>query len=219
MARYKSSVEIQGSIGDLVYYQLNGIPVVRRKSGFNKKSFKEKESYQKVRENSSEFGQCSKAGKLVREALHELVPYAEDKYFYQKVAKLMTEIKDLDQSSERGKRNVPEGLKGLKAKEVLRNFQWGEMPKVHPKIHIEKDLFSSTLFLPKLAKGQVLELITIHLDLSVYEFEIESEEFSLEKSQAIALSESKTSIEVDATLYFAGVKNKDMNYLQMGFLG
>jgi hypothetical protein len=63
MATYESLIKIKGSIGDLVFYSLNGKNVVRKKSGFNKNAFKKSPSYEKVRQNSSEFGHCSKAGK------------------------------------------------------------------------------------------------------------------------------------------------------------
>ena len=76
--------------------------MVRKKSGFNRDDFKTKENYARVRENSSEFGHCSKRGKCSRNAIY---PY------YKNVAtdicirnsKLMTAIKDLDSVSERGK--------------------------------------------------------------------------------------------------------------------
>ena len=63
MARYKSILQFQGSIDGLVFYELNGVSVVRKKSGFNRDDFKTKENYARVRENSSEFGHCSKTGK------------------------------------------------------------------------------------------------------------------------------------------------------------
>ena len=39
MARYKSILQFRGSLDGLVFYQLNGVPVVRKKSGFDKNSF------------------------------------------------------------------------------------------------------------------------------------------------------------------------------------
>ena len=43
MARYKSILQFQGSIDGLVFYELNGVSVVRKKSGFNRDDFKTKE--------------------------------------------------------------------------------------------------------------------------------------------------------------------------------
>lgn len=65
MARYKSILQFQGAIDGLVFYELNGVSVVRKKSGFNRDDFKTKENYARVRENSSEFGHCSKTGKML----------------------------------------------------------------------------------------------------------------------------------------------------------
>ena len=49
MARYKSILQFQGSIDGLVFYELNGVSVVRKKSGFNRDDFKTKENYARVR--------------------------------------------------------------------------------------------------------------------------------------------------------------------------
>src|SRR5207244_1915009 len=96
MATYKSFIKINGSVGDLVFYNLNGKDIVRKKSGFNKSAFKKDPAYEKVRQNSSEFGHCSKIGKLIRQSIGNFIQHAEDPLLYQKFAKVMTEIKDLD---------------------------------------------------------------------------------------------------------------------------
>jgi len=90
--------------------------VVRKKSGFNRDDFKTKENYARVRENSSEFGHCSKTGKMLRNAIYPYYKKCGDRYLYQKFAKLMTAIKDFDRVSERGKRTVYQGLKPQKGK-------------------------------------------------------------------------------------------------------
>lgn len=217
MARYKSATEITGSLGDLVYYQLDGIPVVRRKSGFNRKSFEEKESYQKVRENSSEFGHCSKSGKMLREALEEYIPYAKDKYFYRKVARLMTEIKDLDLISPRGKRTVPIGLQSSEVKTLLRSFAFGEIPLLDSKIELSEDLFEKTLLLPKKTKAHHFALLTLELDFSSYTFTMEKREFPLGEKSTIILEDDSSSSKSSSLLYF-GVLFKEEEIVEMGFL-
>ena len=119
MARYKSILQFQGSIDGLVFYELNGVSVVRKKSGFNRDDFKTKENYARVRENSSEFGHCSKTGKMLRNAIYPYYKKCGDRYLYQKFAQLMTAIKDLDNISERGKRTVYQGLKTTEGKRLL----------------------------------------------------------------------------------------------------
>ncbi|WP_435524965.1 hypothetical protein [Chryseobacterium indoltheticum] len=63
MATYESFIKLNGAVGDLVFYNLNGKNVVRKKSGFNKTAYKKSPTYEKVRQNSFEFGHCSKSWK------------------------------------------------------------------------------------------------------------------------------------------------------------
>ena len=81
MARYKSILQFRGSLDGLVFYQLNGVPVVRKKSGFDKNSFKTKDNYARVRENSSEFGHCSKVGKMLRHAVRPFLKKVATNFF------------------------------------------------------------------------------------------------------------------------------------------
>ena len=104
MAMWNDLKEIRGTIDNLVFYNLNGIPVVRKKSGFNKEAFANNPNYKKVRDNSSEFGHCSKASKILRVALAKYVENCGDKLMYQKFTKVMTNIKNSDYTSEQGKK-------------------------------------------------------------------------------------------------------------------
>ena len=130
MARYKSILQFRGSLDGLVFYQLNGVPVVRKKSGFDKNSFKTKDNYARVRENSSEFGHCSKVGKMLRHAVRPFSEKSGNQFLYQSFAKLMTHIKDLDSYSDRGQRSVAQGLKTEAGKKLLANFVFGKVNSV-----------------------------------------------------------------------------------------
>ena len=63
MARYKSILQFQGSIDGLVFYELNGVSVVRKKSGFNRDDFKTKENYARVEKIAVSLGIVLKRGK------------------------------------------------------------------------------------------------------------------------------------------------------------
>ena len=73
MAKYQSIVKISGALDNYVFYELNGVQVMRKKSGFSKEAYNSNPKYQKVRENSNEFGHSSKSGKAIREALAEFL--------------------------------------------------------------------------------------------------------------------------------------------------
>jgi hypothetical protein len=64
MARYKSILQLTGSLDGLVFYKLNGIPVVRKKSGFKKKfDFKTKDNYAREEKIAPSLGIVLKWGK------------------------------------------------------------------------------------------------------------------------------------------------------------
>ncbi|WP_228448005.1 MULTISPECIES: hypothetical protein [unclassified Chryseobacterium] len=177
MATYESLIKIKGSVGDLVFYTLNGKNVVRKKSGFNKKAFKKDPSYEKVRQNSSEFGHCSKMGKIIRNSLDIFLKESGDALLYQKFARLMTEIKDLDIISGRGKRTVENGLKTDAGKKLLNAFQFGEIKNICTEIEYKDDLLCV-----KEDKTKSLTIITLKLDSENYTVEKTEEEFSLNQN-------------------------------------
>lgn len=165
MAKYKSLLELSGSIGDLVFYHLNGVPVVRKKSGFNKDAYQNNPNYRKVRENSSEFGHCSKAGKLIRKELESYMGDCGDKYLYQKFAKVMTQIKDMDDVSERGKRRIENGLKKPESLQLLSAFTFGTFENINDHVLSEEGFFTKTITLKDKTEADIIELITLKPDL------------------------------------------------------
>ncbi|MBP2617538.1 hypothetical protein [Chryseobacterium jejuense] len=210
MATYESLIKIKGSVGDLVFYTLNGKNVVRKKSGFNKKAFKKDPSYEKVRQNSSEFGHCSKTGKIIRNSLDIYLKETGDTLLYQRFAKLMTEIKDLDIISERGKRTVENGLKTDEGKKCLRAFQFGEIKNVLTEIERKNDL----LYVNS-NQSQKATIITLKLDSENYTVEKTEEDLSLNQDP---VSFKKYFSEDDVVLYFLVLKNQSNEISHMGFV-
>lgn len=210
MATYESLIKIKGSVGDLVFYTLNGKNVVRKKSGFNKKAFKKDPSYEKVRQNSSEFGHCSKTGKIIRNSLDLYLKETGDALLYQKFAKLMTEIKDLDRVSERGKRTVENGLKTEEGKKLIKVFKFGEIKNASTEIERQNHL----LYI----KGNLTEkatIITLKLDSENYTVEKAEEELSLH-GDPVSFKEYFS--DKDPILYFIVLKNKNNDITHMGFV-
>ena len=209
-------MKITGSIDDLVFYQLNGVNIVRKKSGFNTSDYKKKASYQKVRENSSEFGHCSKSGKMIREALSEYLKDNGDKYLYQKFAKVMTEIKDLDTSSDRGKRTVEKGLEKNEAKILLQHFSFGNFENVLKDLLRNDGLFSVSI--QKISKMDCdeIELVTLKPDFKNYTTEIKSQVLPVKSK--INVYEFDKQFEVSFTLLYFVVMKKDGKVLKLGFV-
>ncbi|WP_426478520.1 hypothetical protein ACP3T3_03380 [Chryseobacterium sp. CBSDS_008] len=212
MATYESVIKITGAVGDLVFYNLNGKNVVRKKSGFNKNAFKKSPSYEKVRQNSSEFGHCSKIGKAIRNSLDRYIKEAGDPLLYQKFAKVMTAIKDLDTISERGKRTVENGLKTEEGRVLLREFQLGTTNNVSGCVKIQDQILHKS---SECASDQAV-IVTIKLDSENYMAEYAEEMITWNQEQKIFFK--KYFSEDDLLLYFVVLKNENDEIIRMGFI-
>lgn len=214
MAKYKSIVEISGSIDDLVFYNLNGVPVVRKKSGFNKNDYKNNPKYERVRENSGEFGHCSKSGKMIRLALGDYLKDCGDQYMYQKFAKIMTQIKDLDKTSPRGKRNIPEGLNNEGAYGLLHHFRFGAIDNLVGTASRMDGLFGIEIKLKSPALFDEMDFIILKPDFVNYVADITIITKPITSKQALYEFEKNEENEV---LYFLVLK-KDNKILNLGFI-
>ncbi|TZF98474.1 hypothetical protein FW781_00670 (plasmid) [Chryseobacterium panacisoli] len=212
MATYESLIKITGAVGDLVFYTLNGKNVVRKKSGFNKAAFKKSPAYEKVRQNSSEFGHCSKIGKIIRNTLEIYIKEAGDPLLYQKFAKVMTMVKDLDMISGRGKRTVENGLKTEEGRKLLREFQLGTIPNVSDCIRIEDHI----LYKNNGCTADKAVIVTIKLDSENYSTEYAEEIISWNQQQQRPFK--KYFSENDLPLYFTVLKNDHDEITHMGFV-
>ena len=76
----------------------------------------------RIYKNSDEFGLCSLFVKEFRIALRPLLKYKKVEMLHQRLMQLCSKIKLLDSTSEKGSRNIGQGLKTLKGKLLLREF-------------------------------------------------------------------------------------------------
>jgi len=211
MATYESLIKIKGTVGGLVFYELNGKNVVRKKSGFNKTAFKKSPAYEKVRQNSSEFGHCSKIGKVIRTALEQYIRKAGDPLLYQQFAKLMTEIKNLDIISERGKRTVKKGLETEHGKILLNGFIFGTKARLSSEFVKIKN---HTIYFEENCFAHEAVFIELKIDFDKYTSE------AIEKS--ITISQNEINIEnhfseTEIPIYFIALK-KNGEFTHMGFV-
>lgn len=216
MATYESFIKLNGSVGDLVFYNLNGKNVVRKKSGFNKNAFKKSPSYEKVRQNSSEFGHCSKIGKIIRQCLESYIKECDDTLLYQKFAKLMTEIKDLDLILEKGKRTVKNGLGIESGLQMLRNFQFGNIETLENCATISAGLWDHSLVLDKNIAVDEIIFETLQINFEEYQSEHFKEIISVEKPLNEYIFQKHFSDE-EMKFHFVVLK-KDDEIIRMGFV-
>ncbi|MCY0978391.1 hypothetical protein PGH12_03230 [Chryseobacterium wangxinyae] len=216
MATYESLIKLKGSLGDLVFYNLNGKNVVRKKSGFNKNSFKKSASYEKVRQNSSEFGHCSKIGKTIRQCLDFYIKKSEDPLLYQKFAKVMTEIKDLDIVSEKGKRSVKKGLETELGYQLLKKFQFGIIENLENIAPVSIGLWDKSLVLDKNTACDEMVVETLSVDFESYTSKNFQQIINIHNQSNEYLFEKHFSDE-ELLLHFVVLKNEG-KIVKMGFV-
>lgn len=131
MARQKGVFKFTGTIDGVTYYDSKYGPLVRKKGGPTKEQVKNDPVFKRVRENASEFGSCSKATKLLRAVLQPMMKDASDFQVTGRLNKLMHAIKNLDNTSARGERNVATGITSPAAKDLVKGFDFNEMAKIN----------------------------------------------------------------------------------------
>ena len=123
MAKQIGIIKLDGTIEGLNFYFLNGKPIARKSGGgFNGNAIKTKDSMVRVRENSREFGSSMVAVKAFKASIIPFLTQFKDGQLHQRLASLFSAIKRCDAVSERGKRNVGNGLATAAGVALLQNY-------------------------------------------------------------------------------------------------
>ena len=101
MAQQNGILGIQGTVGGLVFAKDGSI---RQKPASNKAKYLTSASMARTRENTAEFGQAAKYSKVVRDSLRVAIASASDSRVASRLTKLMREVIQLDDTSDRGQR-------------------------------------------------------------------------------------------------------------------
>ncbi len=117
MARQKSIIKLEGTIGGVTFYKSKDGYMAREKGGVPADRIKNDPAFQRTRENGSEFGRAGNAGKVLRNSIRVLLLKASDFRMVSRLTKAMTKVIQMDTVNERGQRNVLDGetelLKGF----------------------------------------------------------------------------------------------------------
>jgi hypothetical protein len=109
MGKQLSILEIKATLGQLNFYKSEDGFLVRRKSGLDKTKILTDSSFQRTRENMSEFAGAAHAGKLLRESVISLMTLAKDSKVTSRLQKSLMLILKGDTASIRGQRKVQNG--------------------------------------------------------------------------------------------------------------
>ena len=126
MARQKGIIKLKGKIGDISFYKTQDGHLAREKGGVDASRIANDAAFIRTRENGAEFGSSASSGKLVRSALRTMLMTAGDNRVTSRLTKLMTDIKNLDATSVRGKRVVGVAIALAPAKALLKGFNFND---------------------------------------------------------------------------------------------
>ncbi len=126
MARQKSIIKLQGSIGDISFYKTRYGHLAREKNSIEGSRIATDPAFARTRENMAEFGAVTSAGKLLREALRPMLMQTKRGGLIPRIVKLMASIKNLDTTSRRGERNVGTGIASTGAKALVKGYNFNE---------------------------------------------------------------------------------------------
>jgi len=124
MGRQKGLFKISGTLGATNYYVVKGVGYVRKAGGgFNGATIRHAPSMQSVRDNASEFGQCSMVKKAFRLAISPFLEGLSGRALHSGMMSLFLQLKALDVVSERGKRQVKLGLQTPEGRQLLSRYK------------------------------------------------------------------------------------------------
>lgn len=123
MAKQVGPIFLEGTLGGINYYYLEGEALARRAGGgFTREAIKKGANMVKIRENNSEFAACSKVSKTFKAAIQPLLSGYQDGTLHHRLMQLFLKIKDCDLVSVIGQRSVTRGISDGKGKQLLKEF-------------------------------------------------------------------------------------------------
>ena len=192
MGKLKGIIKITGQFDGLSFYELNGKIVVRKSGGFDGKAIKSQPSYERTRENASEFGGVARLGKQMRVALFPFLRKLPPAFMHNHVLKLFLEIMRCDTASERGKRSAAKGLLTIEGKALLEGFEFNTQVPLSSMVlsAFQLSLEEGQLVFPDLRKEAIRfpEYAThLGLQFSMLWFDGEKESFTLAMGDRVVL--------------------------------
>ena len=126
MAKLKGILKIEGTLDELTFYKTQDSHLVKTKGGVSAERIANDPNFQRTRENGAEFGSSATAGKLLRNAVRNLMMNAADSRVTSRLTQIMTMIKNYDTTSARGERTVAIGIADPAALALLKDFDFND---------------------------------------------------------------------------------------------
>jgi hypothetical protein len=141
MARQTGIIKLEGTLDGINFYIRKGKAVARKAGGgFTRESIKNSSSMERVRENNTEFGDCSRVKKCLKASLHPFLHLYKDVELHARMMRVLHQIKVCDTVSVRGKRQVGNGIATPMGEMLFRKFVFT------PKRSVSNTLMGSVFF-------------------------------------------------------------------------
>ena len=226
MAKVKAPFKIKGTLDDLNFYIASEENLVRQKgnSGITKEQFAKNPIFDRIRQQSSEFGSCSQKSKVFRLLAKQFYDKAKEVSFAGRVNKLLFEILQEDTTNKIGERKIENGLLIPEIDEILVHFEgnklrplkkilkkkitfdWKQNKSNLTSINVEQDILW-----PEQEANQ------IHLQLAIANWNCKDDEFENQYSNEIILEKENTEKTIDFKLEQLQTKDLWIAYLFIGF--
>lgn len=202
MAKVIASFKITGTLDDINFVVTadgQNYARMKGKTGITSQQFKENPIFDRIRNQGTEFGQCSKKSALFRQIANRFNNLSKEVSFAGRVNKLLFEILEEDTTQPKGQRTLIEGLKTKEGKEILLGFESNKLRPLRSVLKI-KELHNpnnQTLtllnFIPKEHLDWPEEATHVHLATALANWDFENETFDTCYSEEIILAkESET---------------------------
>lgn len=130
MAKQNGIIPLNGTIGNITFYQSKDGYLARKKNGVNANRIANDPAFQRTRENGAEFGRAGAAGKILRAAFRTLLQQASDPKMVSRLTREMMKVIQADTTNTRGQRNVLDG-----ETELLTGFEFNENGKLNASLY------------------------------------------------------------------------------------
>lgn len=110
MTKQAGIIPLRGTIENIIfYYSKTGGYIARKKGNVDAQRIASDPAFARTRENSTEFGRASRAGRLVRMSFRSLMQNASDSIVAGRLVQAFSKVIRADVINERGQRNVTDG--------------------------------------------------------------------------------------------------------------
>lgn len=187
MAKQVGIIPLVGTIDGVNFYMRKGKAVARKAGGgFTGKAIKNSANMERVRENNSEFGHCSRVKKLFKDSLFPFLGKQRNEELQGRLMQLFIGIKNADLVSKRGQRQVALGLQHADGKSLLTGFCFTSfnLPTENGFYDVATTTYTFTEFAPKSLKF-VTGATHLELQLGAVVLDLEAMKATLFSSDAV----------------------------------